>query len=83
MLHGSCDVVTSKFVAIRLYIRNTSDFQIRFRLRELRSKYFVIASVVNQLKISFYSVEVTCVWNTIRVDGYPLRTRADKLSSHH
>jgi len=83
VFHGSCDVVISEFVAIGLYIRNTSDFQIRFRLRELGGEYFIIASAVDQFKVSFYSVEVTCVWNTIRVDGYPLRTRADKLSSHH
>jgi len=59
MFYSSYDVVTSEFVAIGLYIRNTSDFQIRFRLREPKSKYFVIASVVDQLKVSFYSAEVT------------------------
>ena len=79
---NSYDVVTSEFVAIGLYIGNTSDFQIRFRLRESRSKYFVVASTVDQLKISFYSVEVACVQDTICVDGYLSRARADELSSH-
>jgi len=83
VFYGSCDVIISEFVAIGLYIRNTSDFQIRFRLREPRGEYFIVASAIDQLKVSFYSVEVTCAWDTICVDGYPSRTRADKLSSHH
>ena len=83
MFHGSCDVVTNEFVAIGLYIRNTSDFQIRFRLREPGNKYLVVTNTVNRLKISFYSIEVACVWNTIRVNGYPSRTRVDELGSCH
>ena len=47
MFHDVCDVITSEFVAIRLYIRDTGDFKIRFRLGKTRSKYFVIISTVN------------------------------------
>jgi len=47
MLYGSCDVVTSEFVAIGLYIGNTSDFQIRFGLREPWSEYFVITCAID------------------------------------
>ena len=83
MLHGGCDAITSEFVAIGLYIGNTSDFQIRFRLREPESEYFVVTCTVNRLKISFYSIMVACVWDTICIDGYPSRTRVDELSSHH
>ena len=81
MFHGSCDIVTSKFVAIGLYIRNTGDFQIRFRLQEPGSEYLIVASTIDQLKVSFYSVEVACVQNTICVDKYSSRAGADKLSS--
>ena len=65
-----------------MYIGNTGDFQIRFRLRESGSKYFIAASTVDQLKVFFYSVEVTCIQDTICVDGYLSRARADELSSH-
>ena len=82
MLYGGCDVVTSEFVAIGLYIWNTSDFQIRIRLRELGSEYFIVASAIDQLKVSFYSVKVACAWDAICVDRYPSRTRAAELGSH-
>ena len=83
MLHGIYNVITSEFVAVGLYIRNTSDFQIRFGLREPGSKYFVIASTVNRLEVSFYSVEVTCSQDTICVNEYTSRARVEELGSYH
>jgi len=47
MFHDVCDVITSEFVAIGLYIRNTGDFQIRFRLKKIKSQYFIVTSTVN------------------------------------
>ena len=61
MLYGGCNVITSEFVAIGLYIGNTGDFQIGFELRELESEYFIIACAIDRLKVSFYSIKVTCV----------------------
>jgi len=81
VFHGRSDVVTSELVAIGLHIRNTSDFQIRFRLRELEGEYFIIASAVDQFEVSFYSVEVACVWDTIHADRNPSWTGVDELSS--
>ena len=83
MFHGSYDVVTSELVTIGLNIGNTSNFQVGFRLGESGGEYFAITSTVNQFEVSFYSVEVACVWDTICVDGYPSRTGADELGSHH
>ena len=74
MLHGSYDVVTGELVTIGLYIRNTSNFQVGFRLGELGGEYFVVASTVDRFKVSFYSVKVAYVWDTVRVNRYTSRT---------
>ena len=50
-------------------------------MREPGGEHFIVASTIDQFEISFYGVEVTCVWDTICVDGYASRTRANELGS--
>ena len=83
MFHGSCNVVAGELVTIGLYIRNASNFQVGFRLGEPGGEHFIVASAVDQFKVSFYSVEVTCVQDAVHVNGYTSRTWADELGSHH
>ena len=47
MLHSSYDVITGELVTIGLYIRNTSNFQVGYRLEELGGEHFVVASAVD------------------------------------
>ena len=47
MLHGSYNVVTGELVTIGLYIRNTGNFQVGFRLGELGGEHLVVASTVD------------------------------------
>ena len=81
MFHGSYNVVTGELVTIGLYIRNTGNFQVGFRLGEPGGEHLVVASTVDRFEVSFYSVEVACVWDTVRVDGYTTGTWADELCS--
>jgi len=47
VFHGSCNVVTGELVTIGLYIRNTGNFQVGFRLGELGGKHLIVASTVD------------------------------------
>ena len=81
MLHGSYNVVTGELVTIGLNIRNTSNFQVGFRLGKLGGEHFIVASTVDRFKVSFYGVKVACVQDTVCVNGYTSRTQADELGS--
>ena len=52
-------------------------------MREPGGEDFIVACIIDRFEVSFYGVEVACVWDTVRVDGYTSRTRADELGSRH